>query len=102
MPPPSEGEPASQESPLEHQPPFTSTIRVSTQERDETVQRLQTAFVEGRLNDQDSMNACARRSLPGPGRSWSGCSLISPLRTHLRLSRCGPRQSGAEIASSWQ
>jgi Domain of unknown function (DUF1707) len=53
MPPPSESEPASQESPLERQPPLTSTIRVSAQERDETVQRLQTAFVEGRLNDEE-------------------------------------------------
>jgi DUF1707 SHOCT-like domain len=53
MPPPSEGEPASQESPLERQPPLTSTMRVSAQERDETVQRLQTAFVEGRLNDEE-------------------------------------------------
>ena len=44
MPPPSEGESASQESPLERQPPLTSTMRVSAQERDETVQQLQTAF----------------------------------------------------------
>ena len=34
MPPPSEGEPASQGSPLECQPPLTSTMRVSAQERD--------------------------------------------------------------------
>ena len=53
MPLPSEGESASQESPLERQPPLTSTMRVSAQERDETVQRLQTAFVEGRLNDEE-------------------------------------------------
>jgi len=53
MPLPSEGKPVSQESPLERQPPLTSTIRVSAQERDETVQRLQTAFVEGRLSDEE-------------------------------------------------
>jgi hypothetical protein len=53
MPQLSEGEPARQESPPECQPPHTSSLRVSTQERDETVQRLQTAFAEGRLNDEE-------------------------------------------------
>jgi len=53
MRPPSDGEPAGQGSPPERQPPSTPSIRASAQERDETVQRLQTAFAEGRLNVEE-------------------------------------------------
>ncbi len=53
MRPPSEGEPASPGPPPEPQPPIARSIRVSAQERDETLRRLQTAFAEDRLNDEE-------------------------------------------------
>ena len=52
MRPSSEGEPASHGPPPEPQPPARS-IRVSAQERDETLRRLQTAFAEDRLKDEE-------------------------------------------------
>ena len=51
--PPSTDEPVSQGAPPERQPPPAASLRASTQERDEAVQRLQTAFAEGRLNDEE-------------------------------------------------
>jgi hypothetical protein len=51
--PPSTDEPAGQEAPAEPQPPPAASLRASAQERDEVVQRLQMAFAEGRLHDEE-------------------------------------------------
>jgi hypothetical protein len=51
--PPSTDEPAGQGAPPKQQPPAAASLRASTQERDEAVQRLQIAFAEGRLNDEE-------------------------------------------------
>jgi hypothetical protein len=51
--PPSEGEPVGQDASPERQPSIAPAMRASDQERDATMQRLQTAFAEGRLNDEE-------------------------------------------------
>jgi Domain of unknown function (DUF1707) len=47
--PPSTDEPVGHVAPSQRQPPPAASLRASTQERDEAVPRLQTAFAEGRL-----------------------------------------------------